>query len=332
MPNNPNDTPSQLESVDVGKRQQAAKDLGGAKGAQARDLLVSRLEVETEAEVLEWLCWRAQKLLAFGAAPKLLELVAHPVGDVRCAACQALGAVGDDGVTEVLQRVALNDDDIHARLAAIEALGKHGKRHKDKKPQVAQSLAQIADQLGRRENAALRDVGRVANAAVQSVNAEAVEAAIQEPLFAPEELPPIESEDASKAKIFGDLERLIKQSGSAPEVIDYFSGVVTRLRRDQAVVKSRKSEGVTHCELCQTPFFVQKSGNLYCQVAHIEALKDKGRDAIENTLLLCGNCHAQLDMARDTLVTRSENQLHIQLPDGNAATFLLNGGQAPRRI
>ena len=323
---------SQFESFDVGKRQQAAKNLGGAKGAQARDLLISRLEVETEAEVLEWLCWRAQKLLAFGAAPKLLELVAHPVGDVRCAACQALGAVGDDGVTDVLQKVASNDDDIHARLAAIEALGNHGKRHKDRKPRVVQALAQIADELGRREDAALRDVGRVANAAVQSVNSKAVEAAIQEPLFAPEELPPVEGEDAPKAKIFGDLERLIKQSGGAPEVVEHLTRVVTEFKRDQTVVKSRKNEGVTHCELCKTPFFVQKSGNLYCQVAHVQALKDEGRDAIENTLLLCGNCHAQLDMARDTLVTRSENQLHIQLPDGNAATFLLNSGQAPRKI
>ena len=138
--------------------------------------------------------------------------------------------------------------------------------------------------------------------------------------------------EGSKTRTIQRLEQFLKARGGVPEQIQYVISLVRSIERNGALVTRRKNEGVTHCEICAIPFFVQKSGSLYCQVAHIQALKDKGRDAIENTLLLCGNCHAQLDMARDTKVTHTENTIYIQLPDETEATFQISAGQAPQKI
>ena len=319
-------TRQQIESADAGQRQLAAKKLKYFKNAEARALIVSRLAVETEAEVLYWLCRGAQATLALDAVPRLCELTTHPVGDVRCAACEALGFVGHR--TDILSEVARQDPDNHVRLAAIESLETYGKRHQDRG--FIEILREIADVLlADRERASLRDIGQAAKLAAIEV-----EKALDPPqltLFEEEYLA-IELTEGSKGRTIERLEKFLAMRGGWAEEIQYIVSLVRSIKRDGGLVTRRKNEGVENCELCSMPFFVQKSGRLYCQVAHIKPLNRFGLDQVQNTLLLCPNCHAQLDMARDTKVTQTEGKIHIQLPDKTEATFQINPGQAPQKI
>ena len=319
-------TRQQLQSSDAGERQLAAKKLRYFKSAEARDLIVAQLKVETESEVLEWLCRGAKASLALDAEDTLCDLTTHPVGDVRCAACEALGRVGHR--TDILSEVALQDADNHVRLAAIEALETYGKRHQDRG--FIEILRDIADALiADRERASLRDIGQAAKLAAIEV-----EKALDPPqltLFEEEYLA-IEMTQGSKARTIKRLEKFLAMRGGWAEEIQYIVSLVRSIKRDGGLVTRRKNEGIENCELCSMPFFVQKSGRLYCQVAHIKPLNRFGLDRVENTLLLCPNCHAQLDMARDTKITHAENTIHIQLPDKTEATFQINAGQAPQKI
>ena len=252
-------------------------------------------------------------------------------------ACAALGVVGDADTFDYLREVVVRDSDIHVRLAAIEALKKLGRRHKEQKTCVAEILEGVADELIRIDSDIdSRALGHSASEAAHNLKAEKGEATKQKLLFGEEELPPIVSREFSKADVFDvlekDLARVLDQSGVSQDEIEYVTRIGISIKRKAAVVKSRKKEAVKACEICESPFFEKRDGKLFSHLAHVHALKDGGADSIENTLLLCPNCHAQLDMARDTKITHTENIIHIQLPDKTEATFQISAGQAPQKI
>ena len=67
-------------------------------------------------------------------------------------------------------------------------------------------------------------------------------------------------------------------------------------------------------------------------MAHIKPLKDKGLDATENTLLLCPNCHAEMDLAQDASIIESEEIISIALPNRAVVRFQIEKGKSPQRV
>ena len=147
-------------------------------------------------------------------------------------------------------------------------------------------------------SAAAQDMARAAF--IASVH---VTHALQEPLtprlFEESYLAPLEVGRRTKTKALDELGAFLKSHGAEPSEIRYVVNVTRAIVRKSSVVRRAKAGGIIACQLCNEPFFVSKAGRLYCQVAHIKPLQDNGRDSIDNVLLLCACCHAQLDMERN---------------------------------
>jgi 5-methylcytosine-specific restriction protein A len=56
-------------------------------------------------------------------------------------------------------------------------------------------------------------------------------------------------------------------------------------------VKRRASE---YCEACNQKTFMDKKGNYYLEVHHIDLLSDGGKDNEYNACAICPNCHARI--------------------------------------
>ena len=87
---------------------------------------------------------------------------------------------------------------------------------------------------------------------------------------------------------------------------EYIQGVVSGLGgrrsvtsntfiRSAEVIKETKRRANGICQFCNKPApFVDKKGNPYLEVHHIEWLSRGGEDSTTNTVALCPNCHMQM--------------------------------------
>jgi hypothetical protein len=318
------DLKRQLHHENAGQRQLAVKQLASEASAEARGLIIDRLTQENDPEVLEWLCIGAGHLKASEASEAIRILLEHPIGDVRRFACEALGKIGDETCLADLQNIANNDEDRDARLAAIQALGQLPKAAAGK---VQQALFEIQQQN-------TGDVAQAAGTEAAKVHKQLQEQAqasppplvlLDVPIDPPKDPPP-------KDKHLRQLAEYLQSHGVDPAEREFYVKRNRLVVRRQSIIKQRKAGDVTRCELCGTPFFATLSGGLHCEMAHIQALSEYGPDCIENTLLLCDWCHAQLDLGRDTEVCFEEGRLRIRLPSGIEYIFQIVQGQPPQRV
>lgn len=321
-----------LEFGNVEKRQLAVKKLLKKMTREVSDLLVSRLHVEKDPAVLEWLCIGVGNCFAFEAAETSSRLLQTSTGDVRSYACQTLGKVGSEKCVPRLQSAASYDNDHDVRIAAMKALVSISFRLPKAAPQIIQALEIVQE-----SNKGLRsgDLSRAALAARRDVEKAIDKAKANErTLFDPSPglmLPPKENE-GTKAKELDQIGKYLKSHEVEPEEVRYIMEVVRRPVRKKKYKKQCKKQGITACQICDTPFFEGINGELYFQMAHIHALKDKGVDALHNLLFLCANCHAMLDMAKRPENELEEGVLSITLPNREPVRFKIEEGKIPKRI
>lgn len=316
-------TKQKLLFGDEGERQLAAKKLAAKMSAEARELLVQQLRSEKHPAVLEWLCIGVRYCMAFEAAEPLMQLLHNSTGDVRRFACEALGKVGSEKCVSRLEITASVDSDYHVRLAAIKALAGIGIR-------LLGSALEVMDALKRVQKANKGDLALAAGVARNDVE-QALLKTQAWTLFDSAFDQPLEPSDKSKKK---DLEQLVKYLRShdvAPEEARYTVSVTRTIVRNKSLRKRCAEEGWVACQICETPFFKTKSDELSFQMAHIKPLKDGGSDANENTIFLCANCHAEMDMAADT-VKKEGNKISISLPSHPTVHFVVEKGKTPKRI
>ena len=88
------------------------------------------------------------------------------------------------------------------------------------------------------------------------------------------------------------------KSESAPRqkiLPEKFEEVVTRYKRSPTVVQAAKERAGGLCELCGKPApFIDRGGEPYLVVHHIEFLSEEGEDTIENAVAICPNCHDKM--------------------------------------
>ena len=72
----------------------------------------------------------------------------------------------------------------------------------------------------------------------------------------------------------------------------------------------RKNE----CQICGN-FIRKKDGTQYIEACHIKAKKEKGKESLENIILLCPNHHKEFDLG----------ELNITEHSNEIIKFILNG-------
>lgn len=112
----------------------------------------------------------------------------------------------------------------------------------------------------------------------------------------------------SKADILEDLKKL---KGDDPE-----ETVVNRktFKRDNKTIAQIKILRDFKCQICETTI-IKKDGSKYVEAAHIKPKRKKGRETLDNIILLCPNHHKEFDLG--DLIIKSQDIRHID--------FLLNG-------
>jgi hypothetical protein len=94
--------------------------------------------------------------------------------------------------------------------------------------------------------------------------------------------------------------------------------VSNRIERNSLLVKLLKQIHPERCQLCREPFFWKKGQiSRYSEVHHIKELSSGGRDAADNCLVLCANCHRKLHYGNITLEDAGAD---VRVKEGVGAT------------
>jgi hypothetical protein len=95
-----------------------------------------------------------------------------------------------------------------------------------------------------------------------------------------------------------------RKTGDSPEVVERKSTVI---RRNYTLVRKMKDRYENKCQICGFTF-LQKNGNYYSEVAHIEPISTRqaGVDTPSNMIVLCPNHHKMLDHGSLKIVSGSD--------------------------
>ena len=95
--------------------------------------------------------------------------------------------------------------------------------------------------------------------------------------------------------------------------------VSNRIERNPLLVKLLKQIHPERCQLCGESFFWKKGQiSRYSEVHHIKELSSGGRDAADNCLVLCANCHRKLHYGNIAL---EDTGTHVRVKEGVGATI-----------
>lgn len=104
-----------------------------------------------------------------------------------------------------------------------------------------------------------------------------------------------------------------RKSSEAPEVIERKTNTI---KRNISIVRHFKEKYKNKCQVCGFTF-LQKNGNYYSEVAHIEpiSLRKSGLDSPSNMVVLCPNHHKMLDLGNLNIVTSTQYSIGEDVQD-----------------
>jgi hypothetical protein len=114
----------------------------------------------------------------------------------------------------------------------------------------------------------------------------------------------------SKAEILKELQNL-KETDPEEIIVNHKT-----YKRDNKTIAQIKIIRDFKCQICSTTI-IKKDGSKYVEAAHIKAKHQKGRETLDNIILLCPNHHKEFDYGH----------LEIEQHNINEITFVLNGQQ-----
>lgn len=92
-----------------------------------------------------------------------------------------------------------------------------------------------------------------------------------------------------------------------PEII-YFKGKA--FKRDNKTIAQIKILRNFRCQFCGTTI-KKKDGSSYIEAAHVKAKNLKGRETLDNIILLCPNHHKDFDFGDRVVVSHSKSSIDI---------------------
>jgi 5-methylcytosine-specific restriction protein A len=123
-----------------------------------------------------------------------------------------------------------------------------------------------------------------------------------DPDFLPGSAPPVtidllQQAAASRARAARQLadEALSARARAAAGTPGVEPALTTQFRRNEWVAEYARRRAAGNCELCWEPApFLDADGEPILEVHHIQRLAAGGLDTIENTVVLCPNCHRKM--------------------------------------
>lgn len=86
----------------------------------------------------------------------------------------------------------------------------------------------------------------------------------------------------------------------------------TRNKRDNESIAIIKCLRESKCQLCGKSI-LKRDGSYYIEAAHIDAKCDKGKETLENILLLCPNHHKEFDLGKREIIYRDSSSLILKI-------------------
>lgn len=86
----------------------------------------------------------------------------------------------------------------------------------------------------------------------------------------------------------------------------------TKNKRDNQSIAIIKHLRGFKCQLCGKSI-LKMDGTLYVEAAHIDPKCDKGKETLENILLLCPNHHKEFDLGKREIIHRDSEQLILKI-------------------
>ena len=86
----------------------------------------------------------------------------------------------------------------------------------------------------------------------------------------------------------------------------------TRNKRDNESIAIIKYLRDSKCQICGK-FIVKKDGSYYVEAAHVDPKRDKGKETLENILLLCPNHHKEFDLGEREIIYRDDKLLILKM-------------------
>ena len=83
-------------------------------------------------------------------------------------------------------------------------------------------------------------------------------------------------------------------------------------KRDNKTIANIKYVRDFKCQICNS-FILKKDGTRYIEAAHIVAKHKKGRETIDNIILLCPNHHKEFDLGDREIIEHDGNQIKFNL-------------------
>lgn len=110
----------------------------------------------------------------------------------------------------------------------------------------------------------------------------------------------------TKADILKDLENL-QETDPVEIIVNHKT-----YKRDNKTVAQIKILRDFKCQICSTTI-LKKDGSKYVEAAHITAKHKKGREILDNILLLCPNHHKEFDYGKREILNHTENEIEFML-------------------
>jgi len=121
-----------------------------------------------------------------------------------------------------------------------------------------------------------------------------------------EELAKYYKKTKTKEEILNDLKNL-KPTDSEEIIINQKT-----YKRDNKTISQIKILRDFKCQICGTTI-IKKDGSKYIEAAHIKAKHQKGRETLDNIILLCPNHHKEFDLGDRIIKSHDNNFIDIVL-------------------
>lgn len=109
------------------------------------------------------------------------------------------------------------------------------------------------------------------------------------------------------------LQELLNLEETEPEIITIKGKSYKRNNKTVAQIKFLRD---FTCQLCGTTI-LKKDGTKYIEAAHIKAKHLKGRECLDNIILLCPNHHKEFDYGKLEIINHTNTDLEVLLNDKN---------------